>query len=172
MKATTISSAHQINTASDVKQQIWFQRFFTFCSITLTSFFPDVLDPATHYVPSGLSQSLTGTHTGPLLPGRKRERGKMSATVKIFKMTVLILWAHLCGFFFFIMFAETPEWPKTHPHTENYFNRFCVAADHRGILTNRRLYSGFPCMLLCPPLPAHRRHQPEAQSRLPLTIAC
>lgn len=26
------------------------------------------------------------------------------------------------------MFAETPECPKTHPHTENYFNMFCVAS--------------------------------------------
>lgn len=41
----------------------------------LTALLPDVLDPAAHYVPSGLSQSLTGTNTGPLFPAG-REGGR------------------------------------------------------------------------------------------------
>lgn len=81
-----------------------------------------MLDPAAHDVPSGLSQSLTGTHAGPLLPGeREREMEGMDGdgvpSFQILKMIVYILWSYLCGFFFFIMFAETPECPKTHTHT-------------------------------------------------------
>lgn len=40
----------------------------------LTALLPDVLDPAAHDVPSGLSQGLAGTHAGPLLPAGRRFR--------------------------------------------------------------------------------------------------
>lgn len=45
----------------------------------LTTLLPDVLDPAAHDVPSGLSQRLTGTDTGSLLSAGMEEgqRGRV-----------------------------------------------------------------------------------------------
>lgn len=91
----------------------------------LTSFLPDVLDPAAHNVSSGLSQSLTGTNAGPLLPaatwdregGEDRRRGWapfcIFFTPRTFGLSSRLLQTYLCVFFFFIMFADTPECPET-----------------------------------------------------------
>lgn len=109
-------------------------------ALKLTAFLPDVLDPAAHDVPPGLSQSLTGTHAAPLLPaqrpGQTNKRSTSSKTPTeilhlkktLFlqrepqKMSWVSFWTewktstYLCEFFLFIMFAVTPECPVDQKH--------------------------------------------------------